>query len=504
MTGKKICVSIFADSFQELTEKIAVAAVQADIIELRLDKLKKFDLTDIRLLSDRGKPLILTYRSRKEGGEAPDNEAERIEFWQKLIPNLNRNIKFLIDTEADIAHRIVLPEGMKKIASYHDLTGTPEKLDLIYDELTAAGDIAKLVTTAHDAADTVPLWHLLERAKQSGRSFIPIAMGEPGKMTRLLAPALGSLMTYGSEGGNVTASGQFSAADMKDVYRVNALNSKTKVFGVIAGDTSYSMSPYIHNAAFAERGLDCVFVPLQVSRLNTFIEQMVKPNTREVDLNFAGFAVTNPHKQLIMDHLENIDETAKKIGAVNTVYFRNGMLCGTNTDAAGFIGPLLIKYGSLTNSRIGIIGAGGAARACVYELVKNGADVTVFARDLGKAAELAETFGQKASIYEKNAVSLFAGFDIIVNTTPLGTRGELENETAATSDMLSDVKLVYDLVYTPQRTVLLAEAEKAGAQTLGGLEMLITQGALQFELWTNTEAPIQTMTSAALTRLGLS
>jgi shikimate dehydrogenase len=255
----------------------------------------------------------------------------------------------------------------------------------------------------------------------------------------------------------------------------------------------------MHNAGFAAAAEDRVFVPLQVTDLDVFVNRMVRPETREIELNFAGFSVTNPHKHAIIAHLDEIDETAEQIGAVNTVRIESGKLFGYNTDAPGFINPLLEMYGDLNDANVAVVGAGGAARACVYSLVKEGADVTVFARDTTKAASLADSF----NIRVKSMPDNFTGFDIVVNCTPLGTKGDTEHQAIATADQLAGVKLAYDLVYNPIETKLIGEAKQAGVKTLGGLEMLIAQGAEQFRIWTGREAPLEAMTAAVRKKLNL-
>jgi shikimate dehydrogenase len=265
----------------------------------------------------------------------------------------------------------------------------------------------------------------------------------------------------------------------------------TRVYSVIAGDTSYSLSPYMHNAAFKARGLNAVFIPMQVADLDAVMRRMVKGETREIELNFHGFSVTNPHKQSVMNYLDRVDETARTIGAVNTVMIENNKLHGYNTDAAGFIRPLTKALGDLSGARVSVVGAGGAARACVYALKREGADVTLLVRDPQKASALADEFDVAVEDLT-NAVEPLAT-DILVNATPLGTRGSAENETIATADAMLGVKLVYDLVYNPIETRLLREAKLAGARTVGGLDMLIAQGAKQFEIWSGQAAPLETM-----------
>jgi shikimate dehydrogenase len=260
------------------------------------------------------------------------------------------------------------------------------------------------------------------------------------------------------------------------------------------------MSPYIHNAAFKAADLNAVFVPLQVQSLDAFMRRMVMPGTREIDLNFRGFAVTNPHKEAIMKYIDVLYETARQTGAVNTVSIVNGKLHGHNTDADGFATALKDIWGwDFENARVALVGSGGAARACAYVL--KGPNLTIVARNGEKSQELAMAFDAEArTLTEKDSFN-FSGYDIVVNATPLGTRGKGENETIATAAQLQGVKLVYDLVYNPAETRLLREAKLAGAQTLGGFEMLMAQATEQFKIWTGKSAPIDEMREAAHKRL---
>ena len=237
-----------------------------------------------------------------------------------------------------------------------------------------------------------------------------------------------------------------------------------------------------------------------MQNLDEFIKRMVKPETREIDLNFKGFAVTIPHKQNIIKHLDYLDESAEKIGAVNTVKIENGKLYGYNTDAHGFIEPLKNAYGDLKNVKVAVLGAGGAARACIYALKNEGAKVTIFARDLSKAKNLAEEF--QVELKElRTQHSALSTFQIVVNATPLGTKGELENETPATSEQLKNIQLAYDLVYNPFETRFLREAKNADVPTIGGMAMLIAQAMQQQKIWTGLDAPMKEMSQAALHKL---
>ena len=226
---------------------------------------------------------------------------------------------------------------------------------------------------------------------------------------------------------------------------------------------------------------------------------MVHPKTRELDWNIRGLSVTAPHKAAITEYLDWIDQPAREIGAVNTILIEDDELRGYNTDAQGFIKPLLKRNSDLKDARCAVIGTGGAARAAVWSLRQQNADVTVFGRDDGKAKVLAETFGVA---WSSLAGSSFDNFSVVVNATTLGTAGPLEGETPALARQLAGASFVYDLVYNPLRTRFLTEAESVGCETLGGLEMLIAQAEAQFELWTGLPAPEGVMGAAAHHPLG--
>ena len=231
---------------------------------------------------------------------------------------------------------------------------------------------------------------------------------------------------------------------------------------------------------------------------------MVTPETREIDLNFQGFSVTNPHKQAVIRHLDEIDEAARKIGAVNTIKIVDGKLHGFNTDAIGFIEPLRSKLGRLADERVAVAGAGGAARAAIYALKKAGADVTIFARNADKGRNLAAEFQsqfQQLETGNSKLETVLYSFDLVVNATPLGTRGLPQNETIAAAEQLQGVKLVYDLIYNPAETRLIREAKKAGAETLGGFDMLIAQAIEQQKIWTGELPTADVMAAAARKKL---
>lgn len=495
MNNGKICISVCAETIGELIKQTTHAEDLADVIEIRFDCLKKKEFDKFNYSFPYKENYIFTFRPKEQGGKRELSLKEREEFWA------SGNDFCGGDFEEDVIEENTwLFDPV--ICSYHDFNGVPNNLNQIYERIKCANtnvNVIKIAVQANDVADTISIWKLLEKAKSENKKIIPIAMGESGKWTRILGLAHGAFMTYASlESGQETAPGQVSAKDLIEVYRAKELDDKTEIYGIIGGNTSYSMSPYIHNAAFKFHKLNAVFVPLQVQNLDEFIRRMVKPETREIELNFKGFAVTIPHKQAIIKHLDYLDETAEKIGAVNTVKITDGKLYGYNTDARGFIEPLKSACGDLKSVKVAVLGAGGAARACIYALEKEGAEVTIFARNIEKAKSLADEFQiELKEIPNPN----FDAFQIVVNATPLGTKGKLENEIPAAAEQIKNVHLAYDLVYNPLLTRLLREAESVNVPTISGLAMLIAQATEQQKIWTGLDAPMSEMSRVALEKI---
>jgi len=505
MNSGKVCVSVIGDTAEELFARLREAEQLADVVELRLDKL---DAENIRIAFENlnsTKQLLLTMRPKDEGGLSPKGLNERTAFWMEYaLHRLIDHSKIWIDHEHDMIPQrdfMFWVDQCFVIRSKHYPEGKFANLDKAYETVVSKKEVGKIAVHIDDVTASIGIWKLLERANREERRLIPIAMGEAGKWTRILGNAYGAFMTYAAldtESG--TAPGQITGREMIDVYRVRELTAETAVYGVIAGKTDYSLSPFMHNAAFKAAGNNSVFVPLQTNDLEGFLNRMVRPETREINVNFAGFSVTNPHKVAVMDLLDEVDEKASAIGAVNTIKIEGGRLIGYNTDADGFISSLKAVAGELSGARVALFGAGGAARACIYALRKEGAEVTVFARNETTGPALAEEFGGK---YEAAAGDrrMADEFDIVVNATPLGTLGPRSKFTPLTASRLEGLRTVYDLVYNPAETRLMNEAKQAGVPAVNGLGMLIEQGARQFEIWTGTSAPKDAMQQAVEKRL---
>ncbi len=489
----RICIPVCVARASELAPAFARAAQLADIVEIRLDYLQQAELAPAlaalrALLADAARPVILTRRILEQGGQSDFSALEAPDFWRQTAVGLAWR-----DMEGDwLPDADALPQV---IASHHDFNGTPNNLTKIYERLATTGaGVLKIAVTAHDITDCLPVFQLLQRAAQEGRPLIALAMGEAGLLTRVLGPAFGSWLTFAAlDDTQRTASGQFRADELRDLYRFAEITRETPVYGLIGWPVSHSLSPQVHNRALAAQNLPGVYLPLAVRDVDAFMRRMAQPATRELNWNLRGLSVTAPHKQAVMPHLDWVSPEAKAIGAVNTIVLTDSSLRGYNTDATGFIASLREVYRDLRDARGAVLGAGGAARCAVWALRQAGAEVTIMARDETRATALAQEFGATAGHWGQT----LSDFDIVVNATPLGTRGPLENDTPANAAQLSGVRLAYDLVYNPRLTPFLQEAQAAGCAILGGLPMLVSQAAAQFSLWTNHDAPLAVMRQAA-------
>jgi 3-dehydroquinate dehydratase/shikimate dehydrogenase len=503
----RICVPVKEQTLTALIAEAKKATFCADIVELRLDALEPGELergaTELtNLINSFARPLILTFRPEEQGGYRNLSKNDRMEFWQRYFPSAAAFFDLEFDLVAELRNYDAesQPDWSRIICSFHDFEGVPRNLDELYEQMAfTPARILKVAVNAHDITDCIPIFRLLERARAEERETIAIAMDESGLITRILGPSRNSFLTYASsEPKRGTAPGQLVASDLKSLYRIGEIDSETLITGLVGLPVSHSVSPHIHNAAFKSADLNGVYLPFHVNDLGGFFQRMVNPRSRELEWNLTGLSITAPHKKTALQLLDWVDRDAQKIGAVNTVVFEGEQLHGYNTDAQGLIEPLQRKFGSLAGAHAAVLGAGGAASAAVYALQQKGVDVTIYARDPEQAQILSQRFNFS---YECLDRATFAGKDIVINATPLGSFGEHSHETPAIAEQLRGVTLVYDLVYNPIETLLLKEARSAGCYILGGLEMLVAQAVLQFKLWTNTDASYDLMYTAATSAL---
>lgn len=266
------------------------------------------------------------------------------------------------------------------------------------------------------------------------------------------------------------------------------VSGATSVAGIIGWPVDASLSPAIHNAAFAAAGLDWIYVafPVRPGEVARAIDGMR-------GLGIRGLNVTMPHKRAVIASLDTLSPAAERVGAVNTITNDGERLLGDNTDGAGFVRFLQRDAGAEPNgTKVVVLGAGGAARAVAAALADAGATVKVTARREEQATEIARLAGATATPWERRTDAAGAA-GLVINATPIGRD---DAALPVEADALHENQIVVDLIYHPETTELVRIARERGAQAFNGLGMLLHQAALAFEAWTGVPAPLDAMASA--------
>ena len=273
------------------------------------------------------------------------------------------------------------------------------------------------------------------------------------------------------------------------------INTHTQLCGVLGNPVEHSLSPAIHNAAFQHLGLNFVYLAFRVEQVKEAVQGI-----RALG-NLRGFSVTIPHKVSTMEHLDVIDDTARHIGAINTIVKSDSTLTGYNTDASGALQALRRARTLLADKRVLIVGSGGAARAIAFGLALHEpiAGLTILGIVDEERANLVADLrkGSSVSIEDAhlNETTLSRAIEqaqVLIHCSPLGMHPKVD-ETCVPKDLLKPHLTVMDIVYNPRETRLLREAREVGCSTIPGLEMFLYQAVAQFELWTGQSAPIDVM-----------
>ena len=486
----RIAVVVAEPSLERFLNRLARLERRAHLLELRLDALGSMSEI-LRLLERIARcrprvPWIATCRPRSQGGAFGAGPSAQLAVLALAV----RAGCSWIDVEAETLERFprrlrsaVLPPA-PRILSHHDFGCTPP-LELLYRRLARLGaDWVKIAVTPREQGDNV---RLLAMTRRHRRRVISVGMGTVGLPGRVLAPAAGSVLTYAApEQGCVTAPAQPAVNELKQIYSVHRLNRSTRVYGLLGNPVAHSLSPAMHNAAFRHARMNAVYLPFEAATPRELLD-CLEP------LRIAGLSVTNPHKEAILRHLDGIDPLAETIGAVNTVVVRGGgKLFGYNTDYVGVLRTLQ-RHVPLEGARVLLVGAGGAARACGFALATAGAFISVTSRRLAAARQLARAVGGEA-VPRKTVRK--RRFEAIINCTPVGQAPDVDASPLRAEEL--NCRVVFDLVYNPLETKFLRLARRRGLQTVPGWQMLVEQGAAQFEIWTGLRAPLAVMRRAVL------
>ena len=487
----RVCAVVAASNATEMSRQVRIALRSARTIELRLDWLKSDDersrfLTWLKKRQPASITFLATCRRKEGGGKFPGDIARQFHW---LSQAREAGCKWC-DIEMETFRE--LPEGFLRaypvppriLLSIHDFDRMPSLPSKIVVAQHGQVDAVKIAALSKTIADSVRLLRVARRS----RSFVAVPMGDAGLPARILALREGSALAYAPMV-EATAPGQVSLDEMLHLYRAHSLNLATRVYGVIGDPIAHSLSPWLHNTGFAARHMNAVYLPFLVRQLRDFLKAIP-------EFGIRGFSVTIPHKQTILNYLEECDPLAERIGAVNTVVVRrDGSLHGYNTDHLGVLRALQKKL-RIQASRVLIFGAGGSARAAAFSLAGAGAQVCICARREIAAKELARAVGGE---FIPRRVLRKESFDAILNATPIGMHPHEGISPLSGGEL--QCRIVMDLIYRPERTKLLKIAEQKGIATVSGVNMFLAQGFAQWELWTGKRAPEAAMRRAVLSAL---
>jgi 3-dehydroquinate dehydratase / shikimate dehydrogenase len=480
----KLCVAIQAGSPAEMMERAESACKHFKFLELRIDSLPRpaNALPYIKqfLAEHKDVTAIATCRRKANGGGFDGPLAAQLDILTKAA-HVGSQIVDLELESAEEAKPLQISKlrtaGAALLISFHDFTRT-KGLEQAADRIEIfKPDLVKVVSTARTLSDNLAVLRLIE-ARSLASHVVGIAMGEEGLPSRILGPRAGAAFTFASwSEGSETAPGQVTAETLRDLYRLEHLDQATRVFGVAGNPISHSLSPLLHNSAFRREVVNAILLPLKTKSIQDLL-------TIAMELPLAGCAITMPLKTEVLPHLANMDPLTARIGACNTLRMgADGKLYGFNTDVAGIVRPLERRL-KLKGARVSVLGAGGAARAAVFGLVEQGAEVLVTNRTHENAVSLARQSKAKSLKHEQLAKQ---HFDVMINATPCGMAGAKQSLPIAENEL--NASLVFDMVYNPLETPLLKLARSRGIPVITGLEMFVQQGARQFEIWTGKPAP---------------
>lgn len=460
----RIVETVTAATTAELRRGREAAERRADVVELRVDGVEDLDLPGV--LADRSAPVIVTCRPVWEGGRYDGAEPERL----RLLRRARALGAEFIDVEVRADWRSVLQHSEARssrtagteglVLSFHDFTGVPADLEAIADAMQASGaDVVKLAVTVNRLEDCVRLREVGRRLRMG----VVIGMGAPGAVTRVAPHLFNACWTYG---GALSELGQFPAEALRDLYGVGRLGASAALYGVVGRPVMHSKSPALHNAAIQAAGIDAVYVPLEAESFDDFLAFAGA-------FDLQGASVTAPFKADALANAAEASDLARETGAANTLRRVEGTWRADNTDVAGFLATL--PADGVRGMRAAVIGRGGASRAVQAALRSAGVSVTVLGRDdLDRASE---------------------PWDLLVNATPVGTAPDTRASVMAGRAIRA--RMVYDLVYNPRDTQLMADAAQSGARVVGGMTMLVEQACRQFEIWFDRPAPRDVYEQAA-------
>jgi 3-dehydroquinate dehydratase/shikimate dehydrogenase len=492
----KVCLCLTGKTLEQDLQILDEYRGYIDLAELRADCLDPDERFLIRSFPEKaGLPVILTIRRRIDGGFFENGEGARVTLFSKGLAfaevDRRRNFAF-VDIEEDLEvpglEEAVRTFGTRIIRSYHNIENANDNILEKIKKLRRTGDeIVKLAVTPHSLEDVIQVYRAAKETMDLEK--ILVCMGPFGANTRILAAKLGSYLSYCSAPSQPAAApGQLDPKELTGLYRFRKIGKTTKVFGLAGFPLTTTCSPHIFNTAFSHERIDAVYLSFPSDSLESFLRL-----ADEIDL--AGAAITIPYKEEVIPLLQDSSGSVKEAGACNTLVRSapgNGWI-GYNTDTLGFSGSLLAFIGKKNFHGLGvtILGAGGAAGAAVSEIHRLKGKCLILNRNPARAKELAAPYRFKWGGLDGQGLDMMDRYsDIIVQTTPVGTFPNVEDEPFSLYHFTGK-ETVMDLIYRPAKTAFLKRAESVGCRVLNGFDMLVRQAMSQYQLFLGRDFPTE-------------
>lgn len=476
-TQPKICLTLTGSTLNEDIELAKKYAPYVDLYELRADCLTDYTLEALRSFpSEAPHPTILTVRKVEDGGKYEGDNQGREAILKQLDAFAYVDLEHNYHPQE--LESLAKDSNTRIIRSLHDFNASSGEIALKADDLAPdPTEIPKIAFMPKDLNAVTTLFRIAKRLPKRDR--ILLAMGPQGAATRILASKLGSYLTFTSPKEliqNASQIGHIDPIKLHETYKIRTITEKTAITAVTGWPLKVTSSPEVHRAFYNRDNIDAVLIPMPAESVQEAIELCE-------ELNVKGLAVTVPHKESLIPLLDSIDQSVKSIGAANTVVWKNGKRFGTNTDAAGFTKAIcdFLKLKTLNGMKVAIIGAGGAAKAIAYAISEQNAIATIYARNLKKAQEVALPYGFDAKTLD--SIEGDPTPDLIVQCTSVGNGSTDPNASPIPSYQFKGTEAIYDLVYKPEETPIMAKARKAGSKAQSGMTMLIAQAEHQHQLF---------------------
>ncbi len=489
-----ICMTLTGKTLKENLDLIEKYRAYIDIVELRADHLDDDEKPFIKKFpAMAGVPCILTIRRTIDGGLYNDGEAARAVLFAKALSFVGEEhvknfayVDFEEDFQVASLQDAAVAYGVRIIRSLHDMKNPISNLAQRLEKLKVTDyEIPKIAFMPESLNDVKHVFDEAKKLKDS--NHILLAMGPMGVATRILSAKIKNYLTFTSPTetiGNIKNLGHLDPITLNDVYHFKSINDDTRVYGITGYPLLKTSSPELHNAGYLKHEMNAVYIPV------------CSKSFKEV-LDFAdsasimGMSVTIPHKEAVLNEITDIEKKAKEIGACNTIVRSSeGHWKGYNTDVSGFSKSLLefLEEKNLSQKKVAIIGAGGAARAIAYAVKELKGKACIFNRTLLRAQEIANEYGFKYAKLGTESLDLLKKYsDIIIQTTSVGMNSmessDAENDPIYYYEFTGKEK-IFDIIYTPAVTPIMARASKAGCKVCNGYDMLRYQGYEQFRLFT--------------------